>query len=425
MISFDTLYDIYNSGNLVIIVGSETLKVRDCLTLEQAIIERITKNKFVPGSSPRSYSELAVEYPNVTTNVLTGKYNEFKSTLDKRLLNTIAGFSKVNLFIQTTFDTELEEMFGDRAEPLIWNHEKKDPLYLNQQNEKKKIIYLYGNINEEISIFEEEQIEALFSIVISNERNKSTGKDRYSFLEFLTKKTLVFIGNNFSDAIMRLMIRTLYNAPVTAKNFKAYIVNDQQAGIEYKKYFYKKFNIELIHEYPIANFLNDFRQKIREKEGFNNKYEPLTVFISYDHDSSTDIARELVRRLNDKNIAAFFDESMGITEHEQKIADSITNKNTLIFVCFISQTLAKKTAEQSYTKRVEWRNAEDRYNVNEYLQRTKQKADPFTVIPVACDDFKQYVDELPAYIRKQSIQKCTLDDLADNIEKIIIDTYNP
>jgi SIR2-like domain/TIR domain len=418
-VNFDTLYDLYNSNNLVIIVGSELLRIRnENMTFEQKVIEQITRHPYNVATGPKTYSDLAIKEPDVDSNRLIGIYNNFQrqDNFDTALIQLVADLPNVNLFVSTAFNAILEQLLGENAEAIVWNHKIKEPIYLNLQNGKRKLLYLFGNIPQGISVFEEEQIDCLMSLATYNERNNSKTQDRYSFLEYLKDKTLVFIGNNFPDWFMRLIIRTLYNAPVTIQPNKAYIINDKRAGLNFEKYFFEKFRIELIHEFPIENFLNELHHHIRKNETFDNRYKPKKVFISYDRTDS-EFGLQLKRSLNIKHIDAFFDvEDMGANEHEKKITSLLQARETCIFVTVLSAALMAKTENDSYVKRVEWSTASARYSANDYLGKVGQAFSPFIVMPIAVDDFENYTDKLPPFISKNNIHPSNLENFCDLIE---------
>ncbi len=425
--NFDTLYDLYNSNNLVVIVGSELLRIRnEDLSFEQKVIEQITHESYSKSSSPKTYSDLAIKQPDVESNRLIGIYNSFQrqKNFDISMIQLLADLPGVNLFISTAFDTKLEELLGGDTEAIVWNHKIKEPIYLNLQNGKRKVFYLFGNIRQGISVFEEEQIDCLMSLATYNERNTSKTQDRYSFLEYLKDKTLIFVGNNFPDWFMRLMIRTLYNAPVTVQSNKAYIINDKSAALSFQRYFFDKFKIELVHDFPIENFLNDLHNYIREKETFDNWYKPKKVFISYDRVDG-EAANQLKKCLNTKHIDAFFDvDDMGAAEHEKKITSLLQARETCIFVSTLSDILMAKTDNDSYVKRVEWATASARYNANDYLNKVGQVSSPFVVMPVAVDNYNGYIDKLPSFISKNNILPFDVENVCnlieDEIKKIIL-----
>lgn len=426
-VDFNSLYDLYNSNNLVMIIGSEILHIenQNGLTFEQKAIQKITDKSYQ--ECPKTFSDLAIKFPNInlSSNKLIGIYNSFHdpNIFDTNLIQLIADLPKVNLFIQTSFDTKLKEQLGNNVETIVWNHKVKEPFHLNLTNGKKKVFYLFGDTSEGISIFEEEQIDCLLNLSIYNEINKSRTSDRYSFLEYLKDKTLVFIGNNFTDWFMRLMIRTLYNSPITSQPDKAYIVNDNSIGLTFERYFFDKFKIELIHESPIEDFLNKLHNTIRAKQTFDNWYEPKKVFISYDRTDSQ-YANELKECLNRKHIDAFLDTyDMGIAEHERKIISLIRAEETCIFVCVISKIIALKEEEgsnKSYAKRIEWKTAKGRFDANNYLSNGGENSlPPFFIIPTSIDDFQEYKHLLPEFITKNNILPFKLKQLCDLIEEEI------
>lgn len=422
-VDFATLQDIYNAERLVLIVGSDILKVNNSgKTFEHVAIEKIVNQSFE--KMEKSFSDVAIEYPNFTisNNKLIGIYKGLNEPdFDTTLVELIADLPKVKLIIQTSFDSKLKEKLGeDNVETIVWNHKKREPVFLDLKNGKRKLFYLFGDTTEGISVFEEEQIDCLLNLSIYNEINKNKTADRYSFLENLNDKTLVFIGNNFPDWFMRLMVRTLYNTSLTAEPDKAYIINDNSKEIKFKQYFFEKFKIKLIHDSPIENFLQKFHDLVVKESDFINKHDNKKVFISYDrHDSL--YANEIKKKLNIKGIDAFLDTSdMGIAEHLKKIKDFIQSPTTVVFICVLSQFLADRNKNQSYVKLNEWKIAEGRYLANKYLADTYTKdtagktlASTFHIVPIAVDDFKKYIAAMPDFIQENNTLKY-LDDKYDN-----------
>lgn len=424
-VNFDTLYDLYDAKKLVFILGSELLRLKTGdLTFEQKVIERVSKKKFDKETSPRSLVDLAIKYADdVSEGIVLGIYNRVKTDgFNNKLLELVADFPKIDLFISTTFDGELASLLGEGTEEIIWNHQAKAPLYLDLENQKKKLVYLFGKFDNGVSFFEEEQLESLLSLSSYNEKNPSSTRARYSFLEYLRDKTLVFIGVNASDWFLRFLIRTLYNTPVTPKSNKAYIINDKTSGINFERYFFEKFKIELIHDFPIEEWLNNLHDNIREKESFDNRYRPKRVFISYDR-NDIGTARDLKNCLNLKHIEAFLDtEDMGIAEHERKIRTLIQSTDTCVFVCILSGVLAAKSKENSYVKRIEWKIAGDRYHANSYLESIGQAPSPFITTSYAIDDFNSYKNNLEEFILANNIfpaSSTTIDHFCDVLEEII------
>lgn len=435
-----SLYFDYNAGKLVLILGSDLLRtnIPENSTFEQeaikSIVELIGNNtELANGIKSKTFSDLAIEFPEsiISTNRINGIYKGFSdNAFDTSLIKLIANLPKIKMFIQTSFDTKLKEELQkisdenpkhENAETIVWNHKSNRPVYIDTT--KRYIFHLFGNINEGVSVFEDEQIDCLINLSVSNEANKSTIEDHYSFLEYLKDKTLVFLGNNFPDWFMRLMIRTLYNSPITYQEGKAYIVNNSERGLSYEKYFFDKFNIQLIHEFPIEKFLTDLQETILVKEGFQNFYKPKKVFISY-YSGNAEYAKDLKDCLNLKHIDAFLDaQNMGIAEHEKKIEAFIRAKETCIFVCILSKELIEKEEKDSYVKRIEWKIAEGRYMANKFLSKNEDGVvyPPFIIVPVAIDKFDTYRDLLPEFITANSIipieKACKLiEDTIKNIE---------
>ncbi|MGC4037196.1 MAG: toll/interleukin-1 receptor domain-containing protein [Chitinophagaceae bacterium] len=427
VVNFDTLYSLYSANKLVFIMGSELLKLeKEDKTFEQKAIEKITRNSPDVITRPKSYVDLAIRYPKAINGaILQGIFNvEKEQGFEIRLLQLIADFPKISLFVTTTFDDELQSCFDpNKVEEVVWNHTRNEPLYLNLKNGKKKIVYLFGKFDSgDVSFFEEEQLECLLSLSSYNEKSRSVTQEKYSLLEYMKDKTLVFIGINSSDWFLRLMIRTLYNTPMFSRPNKAYIINDKRSEISFEKYFFEKFQIELIHDFPIDEWLNKLHDHIRAKETFDDWYKPRRIFISYDR-TDKEVANNLKKCLNLKHIDAFLDtEDMGIANHEIKIKDLIQSADTCVFVCILSATLAKKSKQESYVKRVEWKTASEKCVYNRVSLAKGQTPAPFIISSYAVDDFNLYKDSLDEFILDNNILNpplTSLDRFCNMLEETI------
>lgn len=428
-INFNTLLNQYRSGNLIPIIGGELLKITTMdnrkLSLEDYITENITESEYKFGTSPKNLSELALKHPALNNNEIMGIYNSIQpEQFDIELLKLLAKPNGFKFYISTTYDRKLEELFKDSCESIIWNHEKKEPLYVNLENNLKKIVYLFGRIKnidedyEDFSFTDEDKLESLYNLSLSNFANKSTNKEKYSLLEYLRGKTLLFIGNDFEDWFMRFTIRTLYNRPYRYNPSKAYIINDTRKRISYQDYFFKKYEIKIVHDFPIEKFVRKLYEVIQTNEKFVDRFMNKKVFISYDR-TDIEMATRIHGELRRIGINSWIDtRSIAIGEFGDEIKNEILSGKTCIFICLLSKNLIDKEYSESYVKRIEWKLAENRVKANEILNNRGDVTDKFAILPIAIDDFNQYSHELPEFIKKNNIY-----NLDDSRLFNIIETY--
>lgn len=405
-VDYQLLYDIYSGNDMIVIIGSELLRMdEEDASFEQKVIAEITKSPYNRTTGPRTFSELAIRYPRLNSGQLKGIYSRIDSAegFNTNLLEHLKRMKKVDMFISTSFERKIEDVIGDSMEVKVF---QKKPIYLNLREKKQQLLYLFGRIGEnsgDLALFEEDQIDMLMSLVSCNEINKNITRDNYSLLEYLSNKTLVFLGNNFPDWFMRLLLRTLFNQRLNDRLNKAYIINDKNACINYEKYFFDKFGIELIHDYPIETFLHEFCDFIETREPFDDWYNPLKVFISYRREDM-ESARQIQAALKSRHIEVFLDvEEMGIARHEEKITNYIQSPDTCICICLLSKSLAETAEKDTYVKRVEWKRIQEKYFFVLEAQKRKIINEAFHVVPIAVDDYSSYSSSLPGFIRENNI----------------------
>jgi len=427
---FNTLLNQYRSGNLIPIIGDRLLKINTLdnrkLSLEEYIIENITMSKYDSKRSPKNLDALTLDHPNLSLddNDIVGIYNNIlPHQFDTTLLKLLALPKGFGFYILTSHDRKLEELLSARCEAIVWNHEKKDPLYLDIDSNLKKIVYLFGCIKrtyepyESFSFTDEDRMEALFSLSQTGNIPGRVNKMQYSFLEFLRGKTLLFIGNSFDDWLMRFMIRTLHNKPYHNNPNKTYIINNNVRNDDYYDYYFKKYKIKIIHQYPIEKFVSEFFKVIQDSEAFVDRFNNKKVFISYDRRNTND-AMSIYSQLRRKGINAWLDtRNLQLGEFDPVIREEIQSPKTCIFLCVLSRTLFETPTTESYVKDVEWRSAENRYRFNDISRRNGQKVEEFTILPVAVDDAEEYCSDLPEFIRVNNIYNLNGESLYEDIEK--------
>ncbi|MEJ7740117.1 MAG: toll/interleukin-1 receptor domain-containing protein [Chitinophagaceae bacterium] len=437
-VNYTNLSNYYNAKQLIPIIGNEILKIKKgidengqdrLLTFEEYFIEEYTDLTFGSDQCPKTISELALRKPDLNSSDIIAIYRAIPADrFDLNLLKKLAGLNKFEFFISTTYDGKLEEVIEKEGkvntETIFWNHEKKEPLYINFENNARKMIYLFGGIadayiTEEISFSDEDKLECLFNLSLYNSINPSRNTDKFSFLEYLRNKILLFVGNNFQDLFMRFLIRTLYNSPYKNNKSKAYIINDQKAKLGFEKYFFDKYGIQIIHDSPIGEVINTLYDTIQGDQEFKERYK-YKVFISYDREDAA-CAEKINTGLRNRGINSWLDtRDLGIATHRDEIRKVIESTDTRIFISILSRKLADKSNDESYVKSFEWKIADNRYRANEFMRGRGDKVEDFIVVPIAVDDFQHYIQKLPQLIEKDNIQRCNdpglLDDIEDKIQ---------
>jgi len=431
-VNYKSLLLQYTAGNLVPIIGSDLYKIKrpgqEVIGFEDYLIETLAGAQH-PGDSRKIFSELAFEYPELD-NLLPGIYRSMdtdlgvKDYIDTDMIQKLAILKNFKVLLTTSYDRKLEEYLGADTEVLSWSHAPNEqPLYLNFKNPAKKLVYLFGRIKKEedlnrgMSFNEADRMECLYNLSATN--TKSSSHEQYSLLEYLKGKTLLFIGNNFQDSFMRFAIRTLCNAPYNSIPRRVYIINDSNRRLNFQEYFFKRFEIQLIHEYPIEEFVNNLYNTIAASEKVENRFQGQQVFLSYDRDDFNDVSK-LYNAVNGRGVNIWMDKKdLGVGPHEEEIRNFIEASSTSVFLCVLSKGLVEKKEDISYAKRLEWKMAAGRYTANQYLKRKGDKFDKFGILPVAIDDYNQYYDLLPSFIKENTIYSASDPLLLDHIEKFL------
>jgi hypothetical protein len=443
-INYGSMRNYYQGKLLIPIIGGGLLKIKKgldeegndrLLTFEQYLIEDMTGLDYQDENCPKNISQLALKIPSLNSSDITATYKRIPpGEFDTNLLNELVQLRGFDFFISTSYDRKLEDLIAKdnslnpaflKPEPIFWNHEIKGPLLLDFEKEPKarKIVYLFGGVSkegeystEEMSINDEDRLESLFSLSLANSRSPSRANNAFSLLEYLRGKVLLFIGNNFQDWFMRFMVRTLYNSPYKNKMNTIYIVNDENEKLDFEKYFFEKFGIQIIRDAPIQEVIDNLVEEIQEDQNNQQVYRQ-KVFISYDRED-LECARRIYNRLKNSGLNVWLDtRDLGIAEHKREIENVIADKDTWFFICLISKSLIDKPEEASYVKKIEWKMAEHKYALNERLRNIDKGRDPFYVVPVAVDDFKQYLHKIPEFMERNSIKDCDDLQLLDYIEK--------
>ncbi|MBD0349835.1 MAG: hypothetical protein ICV65_01645, partial [Flavisolibacter sp.] len=147
-IDYNLLSNYFTAKELIPIIGGEILKIKKgkndqnedrLLTFEQYLIEQRTGLNYDDQQCPKNISELALKFPSLNNSYITSIYKQIPpSDFVISNLEKLVGLTNFDFFISTSYDRKLEELLELKSEfkpePIIWNHEKKDPLIINIEN---------------------------------------------------------------------------------------------------------------------------------------------------------------------------------------------------------------------------------------------------------------------------------------------------
>ncbi|HET6994486.1 MAG TPA: TIR domain-containing protein [Chitinophagaceae bacterium] len=418
----DDLSKKYASKNLIPVLGCELFKVNNGSKESINIHEHIIKESFYPSEQwpepPTLLSELPFAVQEFDYNSLLGCYNMLEEDQKKlTLLKQLANLQDFQIFLMASvfkdFEKEFRKSNGDDVEVY-----KNDTISIHGLpaidfgNKKRKIIYLFDNIDSHLcALTDEQRLESMYSLA-----NSSKSNQEHSLLSYLRdNKTLLFIGCDFPDWFMRYCIRVLSNTPFSGRPI--YIVNDHPTKLSYQEFFFAKHNIKLIQTSPVDSFIEKFCKKASRIEQFKNRYTNSQVFISYSKKHDYNIAKSLSYNFRDQGVEAYFDEeSKEIGSHESKIKDSILNNKTKALICVISKNLAESifNNEYSYIRDVEW----DSAHMRNKIATNSPINQKINIVPYFVDDERDYLSKLPQYI----LSEFRFGELHGGFEKLFQET---
>jgi hypothetical protein len=421
----EALISQYSSGNLIPIIGCEMLPVIGMAERDMNIHDYIIYKQFRATAEnpqpPGNFHELQLIYEQFNQNDIIGFLNRISENhKDLTLLDKLSRLEKFQVFIMASmfkdFEIKLRQKNPDHDFEILQNDNLKSSRLSNVDftNGRRKLIYLFGR--EDVPMFainDEDRLEYLFSLAKTSELENS-------LLKFLSYKTLLFLGCDFSDWFMRYCIRVLYNLPYE-KGPRVYIVNDSSLPPNYQQLFFRKHKINLIHHFPVKDFINELYEKAVEHQPFRDAFNGKKAFICYSK-YDRDKACYINKCLNSRGLDTYFDEKdKEVGAHKQKLQAQIMDAaTTVVMVCIISEKLIREVKEAafSYVRDVEWPAAWIRIKA----AKMRNEADKFGVIPYFVDDHTTYQAQLPEFIQEffrfgESQGGC--DELFEKIKKFL------
>lgn len=380
-------------------IGRELMKLKDDISYpDQGIGEIVLADREIASTIKYLYGQISEE--------------EFYT----EPLEKLAEITDFNFYISTTADDLLVKAIRkvrhyDDNEINVINYslQPKSPTSFEP---KVTVFNLLGTLDDlkHSALDEEQMLEHFFSIAWREYDNHPQAED---FIRNVKDKTLLFIGCDFPDWLMRFVIRILSNRRIKDDTFKDHIVINTKKERRKLKNFLDQCEKNVV---PIteeqANNVEAFVQLLHDKwKGKGG--EPLpsqkTVFLSYYHEDKKE-AVTLKNALEKEGIAVWFDEEhLRAGEHEERIWDAIDGCN--IFIPLISSKCLE--AAKSYAREFEWKNADLIYK---YKKRSEQ---PLTVIPCAVGKIDRGDKRIPGFMRASAIF-----DLKTGQDRIVTEVKN-
>lgn len=396
----DALLRQYDGGYVIPIIGCEMMSIRsegeEDINIHEYVIQQLFGRSSV--RPPENLYDLQLVDEKLQQNDISGVFSKIsESQKNFSLLNKIAGMNKFPLFIVASLFRDFEDIFkknNEREDLEILVNDSNNSSQLTNvdlDNGKRKLVYLFDRVGApQFAINDEDRLEYLFSLA-------KTSSLENSLLSHLAGKTLLFLGCDFSDWFMRYCIRVLYNFPYKMGP-RAYIVNDTPDPLNYQKRFFQKHKIELIHKYPVKQFVDEFFEKAKDVDEFKDRFEGKHVFLSYGKQDKVDALR-IFKCLRNRGVNVWYDErEKEVGLHVPIIRGQIMNAaRTKVMVCIISAALIVETrdkSKRSYVRDIEWDAGETRIKAARY----KNEDDGFGVIPYYVDDPTSYIEDVPPFI---------------------------
>lgn len=398
----DALIRQYAGGQVIPILGCEMMRIRSSVdkftNIHQYIIQKQFHSTPQYPTPPQNMYDLQLIDDRLNQNDISSIYTDIPGDeRDTSLLDKIAGMDKFQLYIVASMFTDFEQIFknknpGEELELYINDSTNSFQLTnINPASKKRKLVYLFDRAGSPMfAINEEDRLEYLFSLA-------KTYSIPGSLLSFLAGKTLLFLGCDFSDWFMRYCIRVLYNYPYIYGP-RAYIVNDSADPLNYQAQFFAKHKIELIHQYPTGDFIQDLFEKAKGAEEFKDLFNGKYVFLSYTH-RDKEHALGVYNCLRNRGVNVWYDDrDKEIGGHIPTIQNQIMNAAlTKVMVCVVSAEMMTELADlahPSYVRDIEL----DAANTRIKAARMRNETDKFVIVPYFVDDPRPYLGSVPQYI---------------------------
>jgi hypothetical protein len=417
---------IYNltAGNVIPVIGNNLSLLKGengtPVPLYDFIAGRLMEIEDDIPYTRQSIGEIVLAHPEIAPTIKSIYKQISEESFYTGPLEKLAEITDFNFFISTTVDDLLVKAIRkvrhyDDSEINVINYSLQGKSPTNVEP-KVTVFNLLGTLDDlkHSAIDEEEMLEYFFSIAWRECDNHPQAE---YFIRHVRDKTLLFIGCDFPDWLMRFVIRILSNRRIKDETFKDHIVISTKKESGKLKNFLAQCekDVVIINEEQANNaeiFIHLLYNKWRDKkkEDKCTQYEG-TVFLSYYHKDEKD-AEALKNALETERINVWFDkEDLRAGEHEDRIWEAIDKCK--IFIPVISGKCLD--AAESYAREYEWAKANLIYN---YKKKSDQ---PLAVIPCSIGEVDRKDERIPGFMRDSTIfdLKTGQDRIVDEVKNLL------
>lgn len=433
---WENLLDSLISGEIVPVIGNDLSLVKenkeDFISLYEYFAKETSRHYKIPNNNLNIH-ELALyqrkyNIENFSTKV-KGIYNKLKD--EKKFftepLMKLAKITDFKYYISTAIDDLLVDAI--RNERHLTEGELN---VINYSLVKKAIKHvkhtvtifrLMGSMNDltNYAIDEEKMLEHIFSISSREYHDHPQIKE---LIDKIKDKIFLFIGCDFPDWFMRFLMRILTNRRLNNIGFKDYVINKSSKHpeklMDFLAYCGKDFVvINNGDSHNAIAFIDQlYLQWIDKIEKSQKARFEGTVFISY-YNKDLEKAIYLKEQLEAEGIKIWLDKNdLEAGKHKDNIEKVIMNKCD-IFVPIISNWILDKP--KCYARKVEWKAAEQRYDVD------KHRGKRFIVIPCITDLTVSIDTRMPDFFKTLTIydlkteEKRLINEIKRNLKPIIME----
>jgi hypothetical protein len=423
-INWPLFLDLLKDHQIVPVIGSELILVKDEKTEDirplYDYLTDILSDKYKINPENLNFKEFILRLkkePSFSLNIISSKIGEIKQKNILKLdhLCKLALVMDFPFFISTTIDDVFESVLKKErgvetvAEIDYMLHFASNTMPPNLLNKKTStaVFKILGNICQpgmNCALTEEAILENIYSL---------KDNQRADYLhQNIVGKSLLFLGCDFPDWLLRFFIRTVSNEPYSSSQVSKIIADNYIQKDLKLSFFLTQFHTQIYH-WSDERFMNplEFIDKLYDnwktymQDSIPVRYEG-TVFLSFNH-ADVEIVRSVKKEMKAQGLDVWMDEDKlqsGDT-YDSLIKDKIIK--CAAFIAFISQNSLN---EKTYTNKYEWDMAMSRRKVRE----DESLSNSF-LKPVIIDETNVKDERIPEVIRKLTIEKIN----TENIQKLI------
>jgi hypothetical protein len=422
--NLDALIQEIGKGNVVPIIGSDMIKVKlgnECYDLMDYILVKLEEQYHESRELKFSYNEKlqlsAKEKLNHIHSYVTkeklGFYTYIKDIMEKtegscdtNSFDQLAKIRKFKLLINASFTNLVEQSVANNR-PLISS--KVDVFSLNitdtplqdieiepslnsispvlsPRKLKKTVVYnLYGKYEwreNSFIVVDDDILELVHTI--------NTNKDKLKTLyELLSASSLLFIGCNFPDWLLRFFIRMFSNQKLSTSNSLYSVADILNESLDRNRAIFISNSTIKYFDFNGNEFVNKLYNKIKqiEPKWIRNNKDQNYIFLSYSSDNQAKVI-EIYEKLDDNDFDIFMD--IRTIDFGEDISDAVKEAidNCKIFIPVITNETNTSTSSARFFRK-EWEYALD---LNEKTNPKNETSKKNIILPLFLNSIK--VNEL-------------------------------